>query len=88
MSFYDRLEAVLENARLPALLDGVAAAAAGLIAATTIQLGWNQATGPDNVVIHAVIFAVAPAVTWPWKSPLAAPLAIALGDLTGTMALV
>ena len=87
MIFYDRLEAVLENARLRALLDGVAAAVVGLIAATAIQLGWGQATGSDNAPILAAIFAVALAIIWLWKSPLAAPVAIALGGLAGAAAL-
>lgn len=87
MIFYDRLEAVLENARLHALLDGVAAAVVGLITATAIQLAWGQATGSDRALILAAIFAVALAVIWLWKSPLAAPVAIGLGGLAGTMLL-
>jgi len=87
MIFYDRLEAVLENARLHALLDGVAAAVVGLIAATAIQLGWGQVTGADSAPILAAIFAVALAVIWLWKSPLAAPVAIALGGLAGVVML-
>lgn len=87
MIFYDRLEAVLENARLHALLDGVAAAVVGLIAATAVQLGWGQVTGSDNALILAAIFAVALAIIWLWKSPLAAPMAIALGGLAGVISL-
>ncbi|WP_324507189.1 chromate efflux transporter [Brevundimonas sp.] len=88
MIFYDRLEAVLENARLHAFLDGVAAAVVGLIAATAIQLGWGQVTGTENAFIGAAIFAGALAVIWLWKSPLAAPVAISLGGLAGVAALV
>ena len=87
MIFYDRLEAVIESARLHALLDGVAAAVVGLIVATAIQLGWGQATGADSAPILAAIFAVALAVIWLWKSPLAAPVAIALGGLAGMVML-
>lgn len=87
MIFYDRLEAVLENTRLHALLDGVTAAVVGLIAATAIQLGWGQVTGADSAPILAAIFAVALAVIWLWKSPLAAPVAIALGGLAGVVML-
>lgn len=88
MIFYDRLEAVLEDARLHALLDGLAAAVVGLIAATAIQLGWGQVTGSDNVMILGAIFAVALAIIWLLKSPLAAPVAITLGGLAGVAALV
>lgn len=87
MIFYDRLEAVLENARLHAFLDGVAAAVVGLIAATAIQLGWGQVTGTENAFIGAAIFAGALAVIWLWKSPLAAPVAITLGGLAGWLLL-
>lgn len=88
MIFYDRLEAVLENARLHALLDGIAAAVVGLIAATAIQLGWGQATGSDDVLVLGAIFAVTLAIIWLWKSPLAALVAIMLGGLAGVAALV
>jgi len=76
MIFYDRLEAVLENARLHALLDGVAAAVVGLIAATAIQLGWGQWLAVANPLIGAGLFAGASALIWLWKSPLSVPLAI------------
>lgn len=88
MIFYDRLEAVLENARLHAFLDGVTAGVVGLIAATAIQLAWGQAIGPDDALVLAPIFAVALALVWLWKSPLAAPLAIALGGVAGMAALL
>lgn len=87
MIFYDRLEAVLENARLHALLDGVASAVVGLIAATAIQLAWGQAAGSENTLILAAVFAVALALIWLWKSPLAAPVAIMLGGFAGLAAL-
>ena len=87
MIFYDRLEAVLENARLHALLDGVAAAVVGLIAATAIQLAGGQATGSDNALILAAIFAITLAIVWLWKSPLAAPVAIMVGGFAGLVAL-
>jgi len=87
MIFYDRLEAVLENARLHALLDGVAAAVVGLIAATAIQLGWGAFSGADDALILAAIFSAALAIIWLWKSPLAAPTAIILGALAGVWVL-
>lgn len=76
MIFYDRLEAVLENARLHALLDGVAAAVVGLIAATAIQLAWGQWLSASSPMVGAGLFAAASTLIWLWKNPLSAPVAI------------
>ena len=76
--FYDRLEAVLENARLHAVLDGVAGAVVGLIAATAIQLGWGQLAGTDARGLVCGLFAGALVLVWIWKSPLAAPVVLVL----------
>jgi chromate transporter len=87
MIFYDRLEAVVENARLHALLDGVAAAVVGLIAATAIQLGWGQFGDPAGREILLALFAVALAVVWLWKSPVAAPALVFAAGAIGALSL-
>ena len=87
MIFYDRLETVVENARLHALLDGVAAAVVGLIAATAIQLGWGQFSDPAGRVILASLFAIALAVVWLWKGPFAAPALVFAAGLIGALSL-
>ena len=87
MIFYDRLETVIENARLHALLDGVAAAVVGLIAATAIQLGWGQFSDPDGRLVLAGLFAASLAVIWLWKSPLAAPVLVAVAGVLASLAL-
>lgn len=85
--FYDRLEAVLENTRLHALLDGVASAVVGLIAATAIQLGWGQLAGVDHTWLIVGLFAAASAVLWIWKSPLAAPVVLVLAGAASALVL-
>ena len=76
MIFYDRLEAVLENTRLHAFLDGVTAAVVGLIAATAIQLGWGQLLSAEQPMVGVGLFAAALALVWFWRTPLAAPVAV------------
>lgn len=88
--FYERLEGVLENARLRALLDGVAAGVVGLIAATTLQLGLGLAKeGGEAVrlIVLAVVAGLALAVVYRWKSPFASPTVIAASGLVGAVLL-
>jgi chromate transporter len=77
MIFYDRLEAVLENAGLLALLEGVAAAVVGLIAATAGQLAWGLLAQTPRPAATAAILSAALAAVYLWKGRLA-PLAILL----------
>lgn len=87
MIFYDRLETLVENVRLHALLDGVAAAVVGLIAATAIQLAWGQFSDPAGRVILVALFAAALAAVWLWKSPFAAPVLVFAAGLIGALSL-
>ncbi|WP_292029810.1 chromate efflux transporter [Brevundimonas sp. UBA2416] len=85
--FYDRLETVLEEPRLHALLEGVAAAVVGLIAATTLQLAVTSAQRIDPLAVGAVIFAVALAVLYLWKSRWNVPVCILAAGAAGALLL-
>jgi chromate transporter len=82
----DRLEAVIENARLHRLLEGVAAGVVGLIAVTAFELGLAVALRLPSPVAGALIFGVALAMVTVWKSKAAVPLVIAAGALAGWLA--
>ena len=83
--FYDRLERVVEYERLHRFLEGVAAGVVGLIAVTAIQLGLNVSGSLPSLLFGAVIFAVALAVLYLWRSKLSVPMVVlgsaALGSL-------
>ncbi|MFT4956340.1 MAG: chromate transporter [Brevundimonas sp.] len=67
---YDRLEAVLEDKRLHALLEGITAAVVGLIAATTVELALATSERISPLVIGVGIFAASLAVLYVWTSRL------------------
>ena len=77
--FYERLERVIENARLHRFLEGVAAGVVGLIAVTAIQLGLNVGKSVPSLPLAAAIFAVGLAVLYLWRSKLNVP-AVVLGS--------
>jgi chromate transporter len=81
--FYDRLERVIEDERVHRLLEGVAAGVVGLIALTTLQLGWNVAQSVPSLAIAALIFAVALALLYAWTSRLNVLAVIAGSALAG-----
>lgn len=81
--FYDRLEAVLENARLHAFLEGVAAAVVGLIAVTAVQLAWGLLADAERWWAVAAILLAALAATYLWKAKLASPVILLLAGLAG-----
>ncbi len=84
MIFFERLEAIVDNPRLHRLLDGVAAAAVGIIAATLVQLAlavWPRVA--SNPLPALAIFAVALAAAFAVKRPWAAPAIIAAGGVAG-----
>ena len=68
--FYDKLESVIENERLHRFLEGIAAGVVGLIAVTALQLGWNVARSVPQLAFAAVLFALALAALYLWKSKL------------------
>ncbi|WP_443018416.1 chromate efflux transporter [Sphingomonas sp. AAP5] len=85
--FYDRLEAVVEHKRLQLFFAGVAAGVVGLIVVTVIDLARTTATRTPNQIASVLIFAVALAVMYRWKSKLATPVVLAIGAAVGAFAL-
>jgi len=85
MIFYEHLEGIAENPRLHQLLAGVASAAVGIIAATSLQLAWStaQRVPADGAAFALAIFAAALAVTVMWKSRFGVPVVIILAGVAG-----
>lgn len=83
MIFYERLEGVVADARLHRLLAGVAAAVVGIIAATSLQLGWATLERVPSVAIASAIFIAAFAGVWFWKSKHATATAFAAAAVAG-----
>ncbi|MCW0045919.1 chromate efflux transporter [Brevundimonas sp. BT-123] len=83
MIFYERLEAVVEDRRLHDGLAGVAAAVVGIIAATSVELGWATLQRAPSMAAAVAIFAVALAVAWAWKSRYAVPAVLAAAAVVG-----
>lgn len=80
---YERLEAVLEHHGLQTFLEGVAAGVVGLIVVTTIDLARVTTERTPSVWASLVIFAIALAIMYRWKSKLATPVALAIGAVAG-----
>lgn len=83
---YERLEAIAEHQRLQMFLGGVAAGVVGLIAVTLIDLTRTAVVRTPNLGLSIIIFAVALAVMYRWKSKLSTPVVLALGAAAGAMA--
>ncbi len=85
--FYDRLEQVVENARLRSLLEGVAAGVVGLIVATTIELATALAGRVPSLPLALLILAGALALLYLWRSRLNLAAAIVLSGIAGYFAM-
>jgi chromate transporter len=83
MVLYERLERIVEDARLQRLLTGVAAGAVGLIAATFIQLGRTTVGRVPSLLEALAVFAAALTLVVLWKNRMAGPTVIAGGALAG-----
>ncbi|MET3835391.1 chromate transporter [Brevundimonas sp. UYEF29] len=81
--FYERLEAVVEDRRLHDGLAGVAAAVVGIIAATSVELGWATLQRAPSMAVAVAIFTVALVVAWAWKSRYAVPAVLAAAAVAG-----
>lgn len=81
--FYDRLEQVVENARLRRFLEGVAAGVVGFIVATTIQLATALAARVPSLPVALLILAGALALLYLWRSRLNLAAAILLSGIAG-----
>lgn len=83
MIFYERLEALVDEPRLHRFLDGIAAAAVGIIAATLVQLALAVWPRIENPAPAFAIFAAAIAVAFWLKRTWAAPAIIAIAGMAG-----
>ncbi len=86
MIFYERLEGIADDRRLQSLLAGVAAAVVGVIGVTLIQLIQAAAGRTPYPVASLMIFGVALAIVYRWKSKAAIPVALAIGAMAGLFA--
>ncbi len=86
MVFFERLEHVVDHPRLQRTLDGVAAAAVGIIAATLVQLGLAAFERLDNPWIALPIFALAALAAWRIKGKWVTPVIVAAGAAAGALA--
>lgn len=84
MILHDRLERVVETPAVHAVLDGVAGAVVGIIAATVIQLAWGLA-GQGPALPLAALGGLALAAAWAWKSRYAAPVILAAAAVAGQL---
>jgi chromate transporter len=87
MIFFERLEAVVEHSRLHRTLDGVAAAAVGVIAATLVQLALAAADRLDRPLLALPIFLLAALAAWRIKGKWATPAIVAAGAVAGALLL-
>jgi chromate transporter len=87
MIFFERLEAVVEHTRLHRTLDGVAAAAVGVIAATLVQLALAAADRLDRPLLALPIFALAALAAWRVKGKWVTPAIVAAGAVAGALIL-
>jgi chromate transporter len=85
MIFFERLEAVVEHSRLHRTLDGVAAAAVGVIAATLVQLALAAADRLDRPLLALPIFALAALAAWRIKGKWVTPAIVAAGAAAGAI---
>jgi len=83
MIFYERLEAVVSDERLHRVLAGIAAAVVGIIAATSVQLGWTTLQRVPSVPIAIAIFLGAFAAVWFWRSRYANAMVLAGSAIAG-----
>lgn len=74
---------MLENVRLHALLEGVAAAVVGLIAVTAGQLAWGLLAEAERRWIVAAILSAALAAIYLWRAKLASPVILLAAGVTG-----
>lgn len=85
MILFERLESVVDHPRLQHTLDGVAAAAVGVIAATLIQLGtsaWERLAQP---LFAIPLFALALLAAWRLKGIWVTPAIVAFGAAAGAV---
>jgi chromate transporter len=80
---FERLEAIIENPALHRVLEGVAAAVVGVIAATFVHLAQATATGLTAYLVAIPMFALALLAAWRLKGAWVTPVIIAAGAALG-----
>lgn len=80
---FERLEAIIENPALHRVLEGVAAAVVGVIAATFVHLAQATAGGLTEPVVAGAMFAAALLAAWRLKGAWVTPVIIAGGAILG-----
>ncbi|UIJ44484.1 chromate efflux transporter [Sphingomonas cannabina] len=83
MILFERLERIVENPALHRLLDGIAGAVVGIIAATCLQLGLAVLDRAPALWPVAIVFVAALTAAWFWKGRFAVPALVALGGAIG-----
>lgn len=83
---FDRLERVMDNRRLHYLLDGVAAAVVGMIAATFIILTRTVANDVPSILAALAMFVGALAILYSWRNGKAVVAVIACSAVAGAIA--
>jgi chromate transporter len=76
---------VLENPALHRLLDGVAAAVVGIIAATVVDLAQSTVARASSPLSPMLIFAVALVAAWRLKGRWVTPALVLMGGLAGLL---
>lgn len=85
--FFERLEQIIEQPRLHRALDGVAAGAVGIIAATLLQLALATSQRLADPLPALPIFALAALAAWRLKGPWVTPAIVAMGAGAGALVL-
>ncbi|MEO6042134.1 MAG: chromate efflux transporter [Croceibacterium sp.] len=85
--FYERLEHVVDHPRLQRTLDGVAAAAVGIIAATLVQLAMSVFERLSAPLLALPILLLAALAAWRLKGKWVTPAIVAAGAAAGALLL-
>jgi len=85
--FYDRLETLVQASGVRTLLEGVAAAVVGLIAATTLELGRGLLASPDRALLLIAVASGALVALYVWKARLAPPAILLASGLVAAVSL-
>jgi chromate transporter len=83
--FYERLERVIEDARLHRFLEGVATGVVGLIAVTAVQLALNVSRSVPSPLFGTALFVAALAPLYLWRSKLNVPVVVLGSALAGAL---
>ncbi len=86
MLFYDQLERVIDDQRLHAALEGIAAAVVGVVAVTAVDLGRTLGGSVPAVIPAILLFAATLAVLYRSKSKWAVPAIMLGGAIAGGLA--